>query len=376
MYLIFFFFFQELHAHLSGSISDETILKLLGTKDASLSEDIIEEMKSILKMKDKRSLEECFKIFSLLHTLTNSISNIKTCTYDVIKEFSEDNVWYLELRSTPKNVIGSYTKEDYIKAVLETVKLLMIISIKAVLKTKCNSLYIHREAEKSFGIIVRILISIDRSRGVEDAWDTLKIVKELRNNVVYKKYIRGIDVSGNPSKESLLEYLPILREVREMELKLAVHLLELCESVAFEEAAEIFSEGLVDRIGHGTFLNQKLSGETSNLVNVVLERKIPLEICITSNIKCGTVKDLASHHVNWWKNKDHPIAICTDDKGVFSTTLSDEICLYCKAVDGDIQDVMDMISTSIEASFLDENEKQDLKQRIFNYMKNVVDEAT
>ncbi|KAL7645511.1 UNVERIFIED_CONTAM: hypothetical protein RMT77_003897 [Armadillidium vulgare] len=339
----------ELHAHLSGSISDETILKLLGTKDASLSEDIIEEMKSILKMKDKRSLEECFKIFSLLHTLTNSISNIKTCTYDVIKEFSEDNVWYLELRSTPKNVIGSYTKEDYIKAVLETV----------------------REAEKSFGIIVRILISVDRSRGVQDAWDTLKIVKELRNNVVYEKYIRGIDVSGNPSKESLLEYLPILREARKMELKLAVHLLELCESVAYEEAAEIFSEGLVDRIGHGTFLNQKPSGKTSHLVNVVLERKIPLEICITSNIKSGTVKDLASHHVNWWKNKEHPIAICTDDKGVFSTTLSDEICLYCKAVDGDRQDVMNMISTSIEASFLDENEKQDLKQRIFNYMENV-----
>lgn len=65
----------------------------------------------------------------------------------------------------------------------------MIISIKADLKTKYNSLYIHREAEKSFGIIVRILISVDRSRGVEDAWDTLKIVKELRNNVGFFEYI-------------------------------------------------------------------------------------------------------------------------------------------------------------------------------------------
>lgn len=50
--------FQELHAHLSGSISDETILKLLGMEDASLSEDVIEEMKFILQMKEKRSLEE------------------------------------------------------------------------------------------------------------------------------------------------------------------------------------------------------------------------------------------------------------------------------------------------------------------------------
>nr|XP_036874873.1 adenosine deaminase-like protein [Manis javanica]XP_036874874.1 adenosine deaminase-like protein [Manis javanica]XP_036874875.1 adenosine deaminase-like protein [Manis javanica] len=88
----------ELHAHLNGSISSNTMKKLIAKKPGIK---IHEQMTMIDKQK-KRTLEECFQMFQIIHQVTTSPEDILMVTKDVIKEFADDGVKYLELRSTPR----------------------------------------------------------------------------------------------------------------------------------------------------------------------------------------------------------------------------------------------------------------------------------
>jgi adenosine deaminase len=57
------------------------------------------------------------------------------------------------------------------------------------------------------------------------------------------------------------------------------------------------------RLGHATFLDEEAQ-------KIILEHKIGIEMCLTSNLLCKTVKTLEDHHINFWLNHDVPIAIC------------------------------------------------------------------
>ncbi|ELR21169.1 adal protein [Acanthamoeba castellanii str. Neff] len=89
----------ELHAHLNGSLRDATVVDLLkakrkrqGATDAGVEADLPAYL-----FQHNRSLEECFQVFGLIHKLTNSLDVIKRITREVLEDFAEENVKYIEL---------------------------------------------------------------------------------------------------------------------------------------------------------------------------------------------------------------------------------------------------------------------------------------
>ena len=73
----------------------------------------------------------------------------------------------------------------------------------------------------------------------------------------------------------------------------------------------------------------KLIGGSGELEKIVIDNGIPLELCPSSNVIGQTVGGYTDHHFKEWGplSRDHPIAICTDDMGVFKTSLSREYSL-------------------------------------------------
>lgn len=60
-------------------------------------------------------------MFKAVHALTTCPVAVSLATADVLREFEDDGVVYLELRSTPREVPGKMTKEEYVEAIIKSV---------------------------------------------------------------------------------------------------------------------------------------------------------------------------------------------------------------------------------------------------------------
>ncbi|XP_038186723.1 adenosine deaminase-like protein isoform X2 [Arvicola amphibius] len=301
----------ELHAHLNGSISSSTMKKLIAKKPHLKVHD---HMTMIDKGK-KRTLEECFQMFQVIHQLTTSAEDILMVTKDVIKEFADDGVKYLELRSTPRGDSATgMTKKTYVESILEGIK-------------QCK--------QENLDIDVRYLMAIDRRGGLAVAKETVELAKEFFLST--EDTVLGLDLSGDPT-------IPDKKKETQMLLDL-----------------------LPDRIGHGTFLNSTEGGSTGP-VDFVRQHGIPLELCLTSNIKSQTVPSYDQHHFGFWYSIAHPSVICTDDKGVFSTNLSQEYQLAAETFNLTPSQVWDLSYESISYIFASDNTRSELRSR-WNHLK-------
>jgi len=236
----------ELHAHLNGSISSNTMKKLIAKKPGLK---IHHQMTMIDKGK-KRTLEECFQMFQIIHQLTTSPEDILMVTKDVIKEFADDGVKYLELRSTPRreNATGM-TKKAYVESVLEGIK---------------------QSKQENIDIDVRYLIAIDRRGGPSVAKETVKLAEEFFLST--DNTVLGLDLSGDPTVGQAKDFLEPLLEAKKAGLKLALHLSEIPNQ---KKETQVLLDLLPDRIGHGTFLNSS-EGGSLDLVDFVRHHQIPL----------------------------------------------------------------------------------------------------
>ncbi|CAM5145001.1 unnamed protein product [Eretmochelys imbricata] len=322
----------ELHAHLNGSISSVTMKKLVAQKPYL---QIHNGMTMIDKGK-KRTLEECFQMFNIIHQITNRTEDILLVTKDVIKEFAADGVKYLELRSTPREENGTgMTKRAYVEAVLEGIK-------------QCK--------EEDLDIDVRFLIAIDRRGGPIVAKQTVKLAEEFLLST--DGIVVGLDLSGDPTAGHGKDFFEPLFKAKKAGLKLALHLSEIPNK---EEETKILLGLPPDRIGHGTFLSSTTSSE--DLVQLVKQNHIPIELCMTSNFKSQTVPSCDKHHFGYWYNMGHPTVLCTDDKGVFATDLSQEYQLVAKTFNLTPSQIWDLSYESINYIFASDHVKLKLREQ-------------
>uniref|UniRef100_A0A8C5M7K3 N6-Methyl-AMP deaminase n=1 Tax=Leptobrachium leishanense TaxID=445787 RepID=A0A8C5M7K3_9ANUR len=318
----------ELHAHLNGSISSNTMKRLVAKKPHLQ----IQNGMTMIDKGQKRTLEECFEMFRIIHQITDTAEDILLVTKDVIREFAADGVKYLELRSTPRASPTGMTKRMYVETVLEGIR-------------QCK--------EEELDIDVRFLLAIDRRAGSEIAKETVKLAEDFLHSS--DGLVLGLDLSGDPTVGHGKDFMEPLSEAKRSGLKLALHLSEIAGQ---EEETALLLNLPPDRIGHGTFLCN-----SSDLVETVKSNQIPLELCLTSNIKGQTVPSFDQHHFGFWYNLGHPSVLCTDDKGVFATDLSLEYQLVASTFNLTSEQVWELSRQAIDYIFAPESVKSHLKEK-------------
>ncbi|KAG7198140.1 hypothetical protein KM043_005559 [Ampulex compressa] len=323
----------ELHAHLNGSLSLKTLKKLhkLQNPQGAHNEDIV------MNIDDLSSLGECFKVFEIAHSLTNTPEAVYTATCDVIEEFHEDNVIYLELRSTPRAVKGSMTKEGYLEAIMRAFR-------------ACK--------EQHPSMFVKLLISVNRKEGFKAAQENVRLAIDFRKK--YPDYVIGLDLSGDPTTGDA--FISLLQTSRKAGLKIAAH----CAEVPNEKEAMDILSFKPDRLGHCTCIHPDLQG-SKNLFDALLESKIPIELCLTSNIKCKTVPSYTAHQFKHFYDAGHPICLATDDKGVFGSSLSHEFEIASATFGLGEERLKALCLSSVEYAFANADEKKMLLAAIESF---------
>ncbi|KAJ8002583.1 hypothetical protein DPEC_G00160410 [Dallia pectoralis] len=323
----------ELHAHLNGSVSFSTIEKLTARKP-HLN---IEHNMTAICSGQRRTLDECFQVFKVIHQLVDTEEDILMVAKDVIRQFADDGVKYLELRSTPREEKNTgMTRRSYVQTVIEAI-------------SQCGN--------EGLDIEVRFLVSVDRRHGFEVAMETVKLAEDFMLST--DGLVVGLDLSGDPTVGHGGDLLPALQKAKNCGLKLSLHMSEVPSQV---DESELLLNIPPDRIGHGTFLHPEVGGAQS-LVDKVTMNNIPLELCLTSNVKGQTVSSYSNHHFLYWYNKGHPVVICTDDRGVFCTELSREYQLVASTFGLSQEDMWSLSHKAIDYTFASASLKEQLHRR-------------
>jgi adenosine deaminase len=106
-----------------------------------------------------------------------------------------------------------------------------------------------------------------------------------------------------------------------------------------------------ERIDHGT-----RAGEDPKLVEYLAEHRIPLNMCLTSNLALGVVCSLAEHPAWKYCRAGIPVTLGTDDPSFFGTTLSRECFLFAQTFNLSMEDLRQIQRNALGAAFLAEKD--------------------
>ena len=104
----------ELHAHLHGSIRPSTLAQLAHMQGIDLSE----------HLNGQRDLNKCFALFQAIHRVIDRKEILKHVLFEILHDFMDDNVIYLELRTTPRILShDGTTKKQYLELVTSLISM-------------------------------------------------------------------------------------------------------------------------------------------------------------------------------------------------------------------------------------------------------------
>mmetsp|Transcript_849 Transcript_849/g.1985 ORF Transcript_849/g.1985 Transcript_849/m.1985 type:complete len:217 (+) Transcript_849:5659-6309(+) len=195
-------------------------------------------------------------------------------------------------------------------------------------------------------IVPKLLISIDRGRGLEEAWENLSLAEDSRHCV-------GIDFSGDPRKASFAEYSEVFSAARDQGLKTTIHTAETSD---FKDTSSIL-DFKPDRLGHCCDLDE---------VNFerIRDLSIPVELCPSSNLATMKWTAYDQHHFSKFYASGLPISICTDDTLLFQTDITKEHFFIAQAFHLSTADLASLVYKSRTQVFWEEGVEERLRSLV------------
>lgn len=295
----------ELHAHLHGCIRDETLADLLrgektvekGAADRVLGRPLGGPHGF---KRGERTLSECFRVFDLIHRAVHTRAAVERVAREAVRDFWADGVVYLELRSTPRELDGGrVSRRGYVEAVARAAA---------------------DEARRVSGgrMAVRLLLSVNRAGTPEEARRTVALAAASRALGVV-----GVELSGNPasSPRTFADFAGAFEEARAAGLGVSVHVGEVWNAA---DTRAVCLDFRPDRLGHAVLLEPEVR-------DALARRPIPIEVCPTSNVKTVAGLTYETHQFGRLFAAGYPLAVCTDDSGVFNVTLTHEYVALARA---------------------------------------------
>lgn len=132
-------------------------------------------------------------------------------------------------------------------------------------------------------------------------------------------YFKSIDIYGEELHGDLNDFIPIYKRAKAQGLKLNAHAGEFSDAKFIKKTIEILE---VDSIQHGIS-----AVESDDLMKFLRDNKIFLNICPSSNLALGRVKDIKSHPIKKLYENGVPVTINSDDIMFFDKTVSEEYLL-------------------------------------------------
>ncbi|HEY1953429.1 MAG TPA: adenosine deaminase [Gemmatimonadaceae bacterium] len=313
----------ELHCHLDGSVRASTLLDLAREQRVQLPRQTPEELAEFMRVDDAQSLEDYLRRFDFTISVMQSEEALERVAYELAEDAAEDGVRYIEIRNAPLlNVVRGLTLVQAIEAPLRGM----------------------RKAENDFGIIARFIVCGLRQFPAESSLEMAKLAVEFKNEGVVAFDLAGGE-KGNPASR----HAEAFRYARENNLAVTVHAGEGDGPESIAEAVHICG---ANRIGHGTRLI-----EDADLTQYVNDRRIALEVCLTSNVQTRVAESYATHPFREYFDRGLNVTLNTDNRLMSATTLTDEYVYAAEHMGFSLEELAGVALNGFESAFLPWDER-------------------
>jgi aminodeoxyfutalosine deaminase len=301
----------ELHLHLEGSVTAETLVEL---RQRHGKESTLADAETLYQYNDFAGFLMAFK------TLTEDLQtpeDYELIAYRLMEQLKSENVLHAEVYVSVG--VCLWRKEDF-EAIFE-------------------GLERGRErGEREFGVSLLWIFDAVRQFGPGAARDVFDLAAKFRD-----RYVVGIGIGGDEAQAPPELFREAYVHAAGQGLRLTAHAGETAGPESIWGALNLGAE----RIGHGLTAYQD-----AELIEELATRQIPVEICLTSNLRTGCLVKISEHPVRRYFDHGLMLTLNTDDPAMFGTTLVREYELGQSEFGFTDEHLRELARNSFEASFL------------------------
>jgi len=201
-------------------------------------------------------------------------------------------------------------------------------------------------------IELALVADLIRDHGPERAGRMLEVVGELKDEFG----VLGIGIGGSEQRFPPEPFASVYERARELGFRTSAHAGEAAGAESVWGALRALRP---DRIGHGT-----RAVEDPALLVHLAERRIPLELCVLSNLRTGVVASVAAHPARIYFERGIPISINTDDPTLFNNSLAEEYLALHEELGFSLEDIHRVIEQAVGSCWLHEERKIELLEKL------------
>lgn len=317
-----------LHEHLDGGVRPATVIDLakscgykgLPTSDAGELADWFH------RGAQRGNLPEYLEGFAHTTAVMQEREGLERIAYEFLEDMAADGVVYAEVRFAPVfHTQHGLTMDEVVQAVIAGMK----------------------RGAQAFGMAWGLIICAMRDR--DDAEVMADLAIRWRDEGVV-----GFDLAGGESGFPPKKHLAAFHAIHRANFNITIHAGEAYGAESIWQALQWCG---AHRLGHGTRLlddvKQDAEGnfQLGRLAKYVLNHRIPLEMCLSSNLHTGACASLESHPFPIFFQMGFRVSLNTDDRLMSDTELSKELAIATELFDLSIDDLERLALNAIKGAF-------------------------
>jgi adenosine deaminase len=315
----------DLHVHLDGSLRLNTILDLARVEGVELPADTAEGLSDAMNLgRNTGSLVEYLKAFDVTLRVLQTESGLRRAAYELGIDAADEGVRYMEVRYSPMlHTRQGLALTRVVEAVLEGLRL----------------------AQDERGIHSNVIICGIRNISSERSLEMAELAVAYKNRGVV-----GFDLAGAEYDHPAKHHRESFQLVRNNNINVTIHAGEAYGPDSIRQAIHTCG---AHRIGHGCRLR-----EDGDLLHYVIDHRIPLECCPSSNVQTGAVRDIANHPLKFYYDLGARVTVNTDNRLITDTTVSNELHLVYSRLRVSWPAVKQIILNGFKGAFLPFHERR------------------
>ena len=298
-----------LHDHLDGGVRPATIVELadeIGYR-ALPSTDAVELAAWFREAADSGSLERYLETFGHTVAVMQTAAGLARVAREAVEDLAEDGVVYAEVRWAPEQHVSTG------------------LSLEQVVDATLSGFAEGVKVAEQRGQRIRVGAILTAMRHAARSLEIAELAVAYRDNGVV-----GFDIAGAEAGFPPTRHLDAFEYLRRENFHFTIHAGEAFGLPSIWEAIQWCG---TDRLGHGVRIVDDITagGRLGRLAQYVRDKRIPLEMCPSSNVQTGAAPSIAEHPIGLLRRLQFRVTVNTDNRLMSGTSMTREMTLLAEA---------------------------------------------